>query len=208
MIHHLISIWRVSKIIRFFKNLWRSIKWIIRFVLEEEKDQFHQIIKCEVKGMKHADIKQLEKREFNSTIDIIEQENLITNMLNRLNIEADIIIERQKVEPRSLEHAIFKYIESLKLKNLRKRTWFTYEHLIELKTILERFPNNHSLIKKALKISAATFKRLKSEWENLGIGEQSNKREERSKRDLNVLQKTFVKKFVNPPTVPLTLNEI
>ena len=208
MIHHLRSIWRVSKIIRFFKNLWRSIKWIIRFVLEEEKDQFHQIIKCEVKGMKHADIKQLEKREFNSTIDIIGQENLITNMLNRLNIEADIIDERQKVEPRSLEHAIFKSIESLKLKNRRKRTWFTYEHLIELKTILERFPNNHSLIKKALKISAASFKRLKSEWENLGIGEQSNKREERSKRDLNVLQKTFVKQLVNPPTVPLTLNEI
>ena len=54
-------------------------KWVVIHVLDEEEDQFHQIIKREVKGMSHDDIKQLEKREFDSTIEVIGQDNLIIN---------------------------------------------------------------------------------------------------------------------------------
>ena len=111
-------------------------------------------------------------------------------------------------EPKSLEHAIFRSIESLKLKKRRKGTWFTFEHLNELKIVLEKFPENHSLIKKALRISTASFKRLKGEWASLIIRDILNKREEISKCCLNELQKVYVKHFVKPPTIPLTLNEI
>ena len=161
-----------------------------------------------MKGMSHADIKQLEKREFDSTIEIIGQDNLIKNMLNRLDIEADIAEPQQKEEPKSLEHAIFRSIELLKLKKRRKGTWFTFEHLNELKMVLEKFPENHSLVRKALRISAASFKRLKAEWASLIIRDIQNKRKERSKYGLNLLQKIYVKHFVKPPTIPLTLNEI
>ena len=43
-----------------------------------------------MKGMSHTDIKQLEKREFDSTIEIIGQDNLFINMLNRLDIETEV----------------------------------------------------------------------------------------------------------------------
>ena len=208
LIYHLRPIRSFSKSIWFFNSLWRTYKWVVVHILDEEEDQFHQIIKREVKGMSHDDIKQLEKREFDSTIKVIGQDNLIINMLNRLDIEAGVPGQHQREEPKSLEHAIFRSIESLKLKKRRKGTWFTFENLNELKIILEKFPENHSLIRKALRISTASFKRLKAEWASLIIRDIQNKREERSKCGLNYLQKVYMKHFVKPPTIPLTLNEI
>ena len=43
---------------------------------------------------------------------------------------------------------------------------------------------------------------------SLIIKDIQNKREERSHHDLNELQKRYLKLFVKPPTIPLTLNEI
>ena len=113
--------------------------------------------------MSHADIKQLEKREFESTIEIIGEDNLLINMLNRLDIETEVDEPQLREEPKSLEHVIFRSIELLKLKKKRKGTWFTFEHLNELRTVLEKFPENHSLVRKALRITLASFKRLKTE---------------------------------------------
>ena len=85
-------------------------------------------------------------------------------MLHRLVIGTNAVKSHQKEEPKNLEHAIFRFVELLKLRKRRNGTWFTFEHLNELKMVLERFSENHWLVIKALRISTASFKRLKAEW--------------------------------------------
>ena len=86
--------------------------------------------------MSHHDIKQLEEREFNTTVEVIGQENLIVNMMSRLDVEEDAVPSQQIEEPRNIEHEIFRSVESLKLNEQIKGEWFTLEHLNELESIL------------------------------------------------------------------------
>ena len=53
----------------------------ICIILDDPDDQFHDIIRNEVKRMANEDIKQLEITEFNLTAEVIGKEKFIVDMM-------------------------------------------------------------------------------------------------------------------------------
>ena len=74
--------------------------------------------------------------------------------------------------------------------------------------LFERYPSEHATIKKAMRISNSTYHRLMKEINTNNCGARSRKRVERSKKKLDLIERTLVRQMVQPPAKPLTLNEI
>ena len=105
-------------------------------------------------------------------------------------------------------YKLFKEIRMLDHFNRKKRQWICQEFSDRLFKLFEEFPNDHAVIKKALKISNSTYHRLMKEGTRKGSDQRSIKRAERSPKKLNQIEKSLVELMIKPPTTPLTLNEI
>ena len=105
-------------------------------------------------------------------------------------------------------YKLFKEIGMLEYFNRKKRQWICQEFSDKLFKLFKQYPNEHTIIKKALKISNSTYHRLMKESIGGEPDRRSIKRAERSKKRLNSIEKSLVKLMIAPPTAPLTLNEI
>ena len=144
-------------------------------------------------------------------------EKLLTR-INEQNIDVDlreglIISETEEdKEVKELSNSryydLFKDIQSTSLRNKRKRSRFNKTQRAELKILLNKYPVEHQKIRKALKIPWTTFNRMKREsidniWRRRDIKYNAG-----LITTLDLKQKTYIRRLVNPPTFPITIKEI
>ena len=143
-------------------------------------------------------------------------EKLLTR-INEQNIDVDlreglIISETEEdKEVKELSNSryydLFKDIQSTSLKNKRKRSRFNKTQRAELKILLNKYPVEHQKIRKALKIPWTTFNRMKREsidkiWRRRDIKYNAG-----LITTLDLKQKTYIRRLVNPPTFPITIKK-
>ena len=208
MIHCHQSVWRIPSNFRHIVNhQWDELRGT-RFLLIEEDNSFHLVIKDRTRRMSYIEIKRLELEEFKNTSHLLSDDKLMESMMNRMELEDHKEINVEQEKHTDLNHEILRTLSSCSLLSRKLRSWFTSNQIKELKKILDKFPGHQTTIRKFLKISKTSFHRLKQEIKNLDNHLIFTKRLIRENNDLSLLQKVYVRQLVKPPTVPLTLNEI
>ena len=105
-------------------------------------------------------------------------------------------------------YRVFKEIRKFESFSRNKRQWISRKYYDKLADLFQRFPAEHSTIRKALRISNSTYYRLLKESKEEDRSQRLKNRTERSTKKLSKTEKTLVALMIRPPTSPLTLNEI
>ena len=116
--------------------------------------------------------------------------------------------EEYKELQRSRYYKLFKDIQSASLKNRRKGARFDKIQRLELKILLNKYPDEHQTIRKALKIPWTTFWRLRRKSTEDHSRRRAIRYNTSLKTTLNLEQKTYFRRLMQPPTFLITVNEI
>ena len=185
-------------------NEWRG-EW---HILDEDDSPFHLILKDQFRAMDYTQIKSRESEEFKNTSHFLADDKLLEYSMNRMRIEHR---DETKVDMKpyvDLEQELLIFMSTWSLAKRKARSWFTSKQINELKNILSKFPNHQVTVRKFLKLSKTSFNRLQREINEQEYPSTENKRNIRENKNLSNIQKAYIRQFVRPPTVPLTLNEI
>ena len=158
--------------------------------------------------MDYTQIKSRESEEFKNTSHFLADNKLLEYSMNRMRIEHR---DETKVDMKpyvDLEQELLIFMSTWSLAKRKARSWFTSKQINELKNILSKFPNHQVTVRKFLKLSKTSFNRLQREINEQEYPSTENKRNIRENKNLSNIQKAYIRQFVRPPTVPLTLNEI
>ena len=158
--------------------------------------------------MSLQEIKELAVNEKSNLFAIIDENHIQQNFIEDLIIFDEQSRSLMPTEFGSETYKAFKEINDLKSFERKKRSWYTKENLIELKTILIKYPHFNSIIRKRLKIPIGTWGKLKKEVEMLSINQWISKRRKNAKYFLDNDENNLVKTLLKPPTTPLTINTI
>ena len=158
--------------------------------------------------MSLEEVKQLAS----DTIDDFKQNEDIDEIMHRSIEKLNISDEDQhfsfKLESADLNHDLFLDLQRFDPQNRKKGTWFTEEYWNDLKMLLLKYPNNHQIIRRSLKLSKSSFCRLRQEFKNDSYRGSAINKKLRSKMELTKQEKEYIKAIVTPPTVPVTVDGI
>ena len=120
------------------------------------------------------------------------------------SLDCDRVIFSNKSNSNQLMTDLYKW----GLSERKKGKWYSQAQVKELMDLIQKYPDQRQIIRKVLKIPAATFHRLKKEIEVASREDSIIQRESRAKKQLTPHQKVFIQKLIKPPTEPLTLSWI
>ena len=123
-----------------------------------------------------------------------------------MKIEDDTSQPQNKTQELDQKKCLFEDIRKLEEFKRRPHQWITNEYFKILSEIFIKYPQYHSIIIKACKISQSTYHRLLKEHSTNSFTYRTEKRNERSLRRLTEIEKASVKLMLIPPTKPITLN--
>ena len=167
-----------------------------------------KIIKEETKHTTLQEIKELADSEKLSLFETIDENHIHNNFIEDLIIFEEQSHNQLPTEFGSETYKVFKEINNLKSFGRKKRSWYTKENLVELKTILLKYPHFHKIIRKRLNIPIGTWNKLKREVEMLSTNKWIPKWRRNAMHSLSDKEKDFVQRLLIPPTTPLTKNKI
>ena len=117
------------------------------------------------------EIKELAVNEKSNLFVIINENHIQHNFIEDLIIFDEQSQSLMPTEFGSETYKVFKEINDLKSFDRKKRSWYTKENLIKLKTISLKYLHFHYIIQKRLKIPIGTRGKLKKEVEILSINQ-------------------------------------
>ena len=164
-------------------------------------------MKEETQSLNHSQLKELMDQNVEKLLTRINEQNIDVDLNEGLNF-SETEEDKEVKELSSRYYDLFKDIQSTSLKSKRKRVRFNETQRVELKILLSKYPDEHQAIRKALKIPWSTFSRLKREsidniWRRRDIKYSTS-----SITTLDLEQKAYIKRLMQPPTFPITVNEI
>ena len=168
----------------------------------------HYIITKETYNLKHEQIIELMHQNIETLLTRIDELQLSHELMEDLILfDEEGKSEGNLLSP-SKDYALFKDIKSTGISMKSKGTRFTKEQWLELKILLDKYPEGHSKIRRALKISRSTFWRLKHESQEGFRARELATRKKNVGWLLDDKQKVYVRRLVQPPTVPMTVRGI
>ena len=138
----------------------------------------------------------------------INEQHIDMNFMKSLIIFSEDKIEEVKDQIASKDYTLFGDIQSASLVTKRKGSKFTKDQWLELSMLLKKYPDDYLKIRRALKISWSTFRRLVRESEVGFWKRESTHLKKHPLSILNKIKKVYIRKLVQPPTVPMTLKSI
>ena len=138
----------------------------------------------------------------------IFERNPLIGAFEEMKIDCDISQLQDKTQKSDQKKSLFDDI--CRLKDLRKgpHKWITIEYFNKLSEIFIKYPQHHSIITKACKLSQSTYHRILKEYNSNFLSHRTQKRTERSLKRLSKIEKASVKLMLTPPTKPMTLSSI
>ena len=89
-----------------------------------------------------------------------------------------------------------------------KRKWIINDHLNELKYMLEKYKNRHFSIRKALKLSYSTYRKILKELQRENLDYYVSKRQVRFRSYISEEERKCIELLVTPPRPPITIRSI
>ena len=138
----------------------------------------------------------------------LEQQNIHGLLEERLNLKDEWESKDIKPKLKSNESLLFTDLASLKHFPHKKGKQYSNEQISELGDIIRRYPNNLSVIRKDLKISSSSFKRLLKEWEAWIQNKTQSENNSFNKINLNDAEQMYIAMLLKPPTYPTSVPQI
>ena len=132
----------------------------------------------------------------------------LTEAFDLIKITEDGLREESEDQSYSENYLFFKELKKFEEIHREKRKWMSYDQLNEIKIMLEKYPDRHSLIWKVLKLSRSTYKRLLIELEKEKFNQYKSKRQIRFRNQISELEKKCFEFWVVPPRSPITITSI
>ena len=85
---------------------------------------------------------------------------------------------------------------------------YTKSQKYELKSVLEKYPFHHSVIRKALQIPISSYQKLKKELEVDGLNIAENLSDGKDRRSVNDEERIYIQRLLKSPAFPITIQEI
>ena len=155
---------------------------------------------ADVKSLAETNIQQFLKEDKNgdNLIDRLMQMNLGVPSRNKVNVESR----------KSLYIQILQDINEIDNIERRKGSWFSTEYIKNVRNLLTKYPDDHQIIIRVLKISKSSYYRLMHKLNSQETFKSDVRRLKREEKALSKIEEKFLEILVTPPTYPITINEI
>ena len=168
----------------------------------------NEFVKNSTINLSIDDIRAVASEMIKDLKEKLNESKIDSDIARRLELNSDGEENRWPQEPTSHNGILHCTIWSMRTFPHTKGKRYTTEQMDELEQILRSFPDDHSSIWSALKIPKSTYYRLKKELEEPVSRNTDPKRKHKYHSGLSLIVKTYIPKFVKPPTSPKSVKSI
>ena len=129
-------------------------------------------------------------------------------MTRKLELESDQQYKIHTEPNESHKCCLLRDVHSLKWFPHSKNTKYSRDQMNELKWILDKYPDYHATIQKALHVPYSSFRRLKEEWKWMDNDSTVLKGRMPAMSRLSIGEKEYIAKLLKPPTIPHSILSI
>ena len=152
-----------------------------------------------------TDLKTMIRNLATNLMQQICQSNIHTSLADQLMLDANDPEDSVQSKESNLNDNLISSLNNMKFFPHKKRKRYSVEQLFILNEILEKYPKEYVLIRKALNIPKSTFARLKNELDSSTISFNPRNRKSIKYSNLNNEEKYIISKLVNPPSTPKSI---